>query len=552
MQLPNTTAHRRWPSTVRLLGGLFVGVALLFFVGCDSNDSGMNGNGDGNGNGNGNGGTAALTTYDTTTVDGEPTIRVTDDEGAGVAYTDADGNQVDEVTWSSDFNYILEEFIFVNEGQTLTIEPGTVIKGAPGSGEDATALIVSSGGQINADGNPDSDDPSEANPIIFTAQADDVADGGGGLGRDVRGEWGGVILLGNAPLNTEPGTQIVEGIPDDFEERAEYGGDNAEHNVGTFRFVQIRHSGSQLAAGDEIQGLTLGGLGRQSTVEYVESYASSDDGFEWFGGTVNTKHLVSAFNADDAFDIDQGHQGNHQFWFVVQSPEAAGRAAEQDGGTDPEDGTPLATSKTYNATYIGVGPGNSAGGGNDPFVIHRDNNASSYFNSVFVEGGRNAGLQIEDLFGDQADSRLRQENGDLIYQDNFWWNIGPDYGDDTAFEDIIQITEIDTTDDGMENPVPVDEDYRGQLADYLRDNNNQTLDVGQKPVSGISRMEGGGSLDPTASGPATSGAPSPSTDFENDGVNGSFEDVGYYGAFGPNENWAAGWTTLDAAGYFNN
>jgi hypothetical protein len=479
----------------------------------------------------------SVAAYDTTAVGNfSNSIVVSDVSDGGIGYVDANNNEVNEVTWTSDNVYVLDGFVFVNEGQTLNIEPGTRIVGAPGSAENASALIVASGGTINAEGEPD-------NPIIFTAQADD----GDGLGRDVRGQWGGVILLGDAPLNTQPGTQRVEGIPDD-EPRGTYGGDNPDHNVGTFKYVTIRHTGSQLGSGDEIQALTLGGVGNESTVEYVEAYASSDDGFEWFGGTVNTKYLVSAWNADDAFDIDQGFTSNNQFWFVVQSPDAAGRAAEQDGGTSPEDGMPFATPKIYNATYVGIGPGADAeGDNNSPLVIHRDNNASSYFNSLFLEGGRNDGLQIEDLFGDAEDSRKRQEAGDLMYENNFWYNIGPDYNDQTTFEDLIQITEVDTTDDGEDNPVPVDTTYRDDLADYLRSNGNDLLT--QSPVNSISRMSGSGGLDPRAANSASSGAPAPNSAFENDGVNGEFEQVPFYGAFG-SENWATGWTTLDANGYF--
>ena len=172
-------------------------------------------------------------------------------------------------------------------GRHSTSSQARSSKGLSGSGEDAAALIVARGGQIFADGNPGSDNPAEADPIIFTAEADD----GGGLGRDIRGEWGGVILLGDATLNSNPGVTQIEGVPS-TQGRAEYGGENDDHNIGVFRFVSIRHTGSTLASGSEIQGLTLGGLGSESTIEYVESYASNDDGFEFFGGTVNTKYLI--------------------------------------------------------------------------------------------------------------------------------------------------------------------------------------------------------------------------------------------------------------------
>jgi len=540
MQKTDTT-QSPWSNALRLLA-LFLIIPAFVLAGCDSNDNG--GDPPPPGNGGGNDDPFTVEAYDTTTVDGEDAIRVTDVERGGIGYVDENGDAVTEVTWSSDFVYILEEYIFVNDGQTLIIEPGTVIKGAPGSGENATALVVANGGTINADGNPGSDDPSTADPIIFTAQADD----GSGLGRDVRGQWGGVIMLGDAPLNTVPGTQTVEGISlADDDNRDEYGGSNAGHNVGTFRFVQIRHSGAQLGAGDEIQALTLGGIGNGSTIEYVEAFASSDDGFEWFGGTVNTRYLIAAFNADDSFDMDQGMQGNHQYWLGIQSPVEAGRIAEMDGGTDPEDGTPLASPKVYNATYIGIGPGaNAQGDNNSPFLIHRDNNATSYYNSVFVEGGRDAGLQVEDL-ASGADSRARQEAGDLNHENNLWWNIGPNWDpgatvDPTTFEDIIQLT---TDDQGNE----INPSYRDDLAQYLRDNGNQLL--ANSPIVSVSRDAGSNGLNPLATGDATSGAPAPDAANNNSGANGQLDDTGYYGAFDSSNNWAKGWSLLDQNGYFN-
>jgi hypothetical protein len=509
--------------------------AFIFLTGCDD---------DGNGDvvGPPPGEEFSVAAYDTS--DAGDVITVSDDEEGGIGYTDIDGNPVTEVTWDSDYVYELDGFVFVNEGQTLTIEPGTMIKGLPGSGEDASALIVSRGGTIIADGNPGSSDPSSANPIIFTAEADD----GSGLGPNVRGEWGGVILLGDARLNSTPGETSIEGVPGS--ERTLYGGDNDDHNVGTFRFVSIRHTGTQLGNGDEIQGLTLGGVGSESTIEYVESYASDDDGYEWFGGTVNTKYMIAAWAADDSYDMDEGYRGSNQFWLAVQAADAAGRAAEMDGGTDPETGTPLATPKIANATYIGIGPATTgtAGDANDPFVYHRDNNASSYFYSIFMDGGTDAGLHIEDLSGTGDDSRVQFEDGNLRHVENLWYNIGPSYADTTTFEDIIQLTTYDDDDDENTPEVPVDPSFRGELADYLRNNGNELLTT--SPVTDVTRNANGviTSFNPLAAGPATSASLSEPNNFgDQGGVNANFVPVDYYGAFG-DTNWAAGWTLLSQTG----
>ena len=534
-----------WFSFLRGVGAAFVTAALLFAAGCDSNGGGMSDDDDDDGNGDP---TVENVNYDTTDaeVNGKPVIEVSDDaEDRGIAYLDADGNEVTDVTWSSDFVYRLDNFVFVNDGETLTIDPGTLIQGMPGDGADAAALIVSRGGTIEADGNPGSDDPAQADPIIFTAEGDD----GSGFDRGTRGLWGGVILLGDATINSEPPTTTIEGVPDDIAgDRADYGAENGDfnddHDIGTFRFVSIRHTGSQLGGGDEIQGLTLGGVGSGSTIEYVESYASDDDGFEWFGGTVNTKYLISAFVSDDNFDIDEGYRGSNQFWLAVQAADEAGRIGEHDGGTDPEGGEPFATSKVANATYIGVGPGVQGidGDQGEPMLIQRDNNATSYYNTIFMDGRTtSAGLEVEDR-SDRTDARARFEAGDLVHENNLWWNVGANYDPgNTTFEEIIQITE--------ENGEPVDPSFRDDLAQGLRDAGNQLME--SAPIQAMNREDDQDIIDfdPRAAGPATNTALSSVSGFgDTGGENSDLVEVDYKGAFGPNTNWAKGWTLLDQNG----
>ena len=543
MQSTFNTTSGQWFSVLRGLGAILITAGLLFASGCDSNDSGMDPDPDPDPDPGNGSVTVDNPNYDTTDA-GE--VVVSDAaEGRGISYLDADSNLVEDVTWTNDFVYQLDNFVFVNEGETLTIEPGTVIQGLAGNGADAAAMIVTRGGTIQADGETDG---GEIDPIIFTAAGDD----GGGLGRDVKGRWGGVILLGDAPINSQPPTTQIEGIPDEVGgDRIRYGAENGDfdpnHNVGTFRYVSIRHTGTALQGGDEIQGLTLGGVGNGSTIEYVESYASDDDGFEWFGGTVNTKYLISAYASDDSYDIDEGWTGGNQFWLAVHGPEEAGRIGEHDGGTDPEDGQPLAASVVSNATYIGIGPGVSTpdvtGDGENPFLIQRDNNATSYYNTIFMGGRTNAGLQIEDLGGSE-DAANRWDEGTLKHQDNLWFNIGPDFSDQTEFEDLIQLTAEDVDDDGeLELVGDRGEAMRGNLATYLRDNGNQVLNTDQTPIASISRAQGargpdGGvqSFDPAPAGPATSGANEPD-EFGTGGENSSWTQVSFRGAFGSGAEW---------------
>ena len=161
-----------------------------------------------------------------------------------------DGNGTGTTTWKSGKTYYLQGFVFVNEGQILSIEPGCVIKGKAGQGENASALIVSRGGKIIAEGNAD-------NPIIFTAEADDL---NGSVSITDRGLWGGLIVLGKAELNSSPGESQIEGIPTS-ESRGRYGGNDDNDNSGVLKYISIRHGGTDIGEGNEINGLTLGGVG---------------------------------------------------------------------------------------------------------------------------------------------------------------------------------------------------------------------------------------------------------------------------------------------------
>src|SRR5690606_39227492 len=174
------------------------------------------------------------------------------------------------------------------------------------------------------------------------------------LTTDDRGLWGGVILLGRASLNVAGGEEQIEGLPES-DVRGTYGGDDDDDDSGVMRYVSIRHGGARIAPDNEINGLTMGGVGRGTTIEHVEVFANQDDGFEWFGGTVNTRYLVAAFCGDDSFDYDEGFRGKGQFWFALQAGDDAGSGGEFDGGTTPEDGQPYAIPTVYNMTLIGSG-----------------------------------------------------------------------------------------------------------------------------------------------------------------------------------------------------
>lgn len=231
-------------------------------------------------------------------------------------------NITSNTTWSADNVYQLGGRITVTSGATLTIEAGTIIKGEAGTGANATALLVARGGRLVADGNADA-------PIIFTSVADEItpeqiASGnytGPNLDPNINGLWGGVIVLGSAPIsasndNGDISEIQIDGIPTS-DPNGLYGGNNPTDDSGIIRYVSIRHGGSNIGAGNEINGLTLGGVGTGTVVEQIEVVANQDDGIEWFGGTVNTTNAVVWNAGDDAIDTDQSWAGTLDNFVVI-------------------------------------------------------------------------------------------------------------------------------------------------------------------------------------------------------------------------------------------
>ncbi len=248
-------------------------------------------------------------------------------------------------TWSSSKTYILGGRITVLAGATLTIEPGTVIKGQAGTGANATALLIARGAKLMAEGTAEK-------PIIFTSVADeitpaDVAAGNFGspnLASDANGLWGGVIVLGKARISASANEVQIEGIPTS-DQNGLYGGSDDADNSGVIKYVSIRHGGTNIGSGNEINGLTLGGVGSGTTIENIEIVGNQDDGIEWFGGTVNVKNVLVWNNGDDAIDTDQSWGGTLDN-FIIITP--AGHIFELDG---PE-GSYKATHTIKNGTVV--------------------------------------------------------------------------------------------------------------------------------------------------------------------------------------------------------
>jgi hypothetical protein len=246
------------------------------------------------------------------------------------------GHITSNVTWSPDSIYRLSGRIVVTNGVTLTIEAGTIIKGETGIGAEASALIIARGGKIIAEGTAE-------NPIIFTTVDDEIdySDleagnfGSPNLTADQNGRWGGLIILGKAPISASASEVQIEGIPTS-EVNGLYGGNNPNDNSGVLRYVSIRHGGTDIGNGNEINGLTLGGVGSGTFIDNIEVVANQDDGIEWFGGTVDVSNVVVWKSGDDAIDTDQAWSGTLTN-FVVVNP--AGNCLELDGPEGTLQGT---------------------------------------------------------------------------------------------------------------------------------------------------------------------------------------------------------------------
>jgi hypothetical protein len=252
-------------------------------------------------------------------------------------------NVTANTTWTADKIWILGSRIAVTSGVTLTIEPGTIIKGQAGTGANATALIIARGAKINAVG-------TAAAPIIFTSIADEIQPGqiaSPNLDPTLSGLWGGLMIMGNAPISADASSVQIEGIPAS-DPNGLYGGSDAADNSGVVKFVSIRHGGANIGEGNEINGLTLGGVGNGTVIENVEVVANQDDGIEFFGGTVNVTNALVWNAGDDAIDTDQAWAGTLNN-FIVVCGNQTDHALEIDG---PE-GSLLAGHTLTNGTVKG-------------------------------------------------------------------------------------------------------------------------------------------------------------------------------------------------------
>ncbi|MFZ5948206.1 MAG: T9SS type A sorting domain-containing protein [Stygiobacter sp.] len=247
------------------------------------------------------------------------------------------GNITTNTTLTNDKTYLLRGIVRVESGATLTIQAGTKIYG-----ESSTqgSLIIKPGGKINAVG-------TAQNPIIFTSEFTKP----GATRKPTYGDWGGIILLGKAPINVPGGTSSIEGPGDSF------GGNDPNDDSGVMKYVRIEYPGIAYSPNNEINGLTFGGVGSKTVIEYIMVAYSGDDSYEWFGGNVNCKYLIAYRGWDDDFDTDFGFSGKLQYLLGVRDPQIADQSAsngfESDNDGAGSTNTPRTSPTWYNVTLIG-------------------------------------------------------------------------------------------------------------------------------------------------------------------------------------------------------
>jgi hypothetical protein len=419
--------------------------------------------------------------------------------------TDVDGNlPVGSTTFTCANTYIIDQKVYVQDGADLFIQPGTVLRGDFGLTVDANALIVSRGGQLWANG-------TDCCPIIFT-DLNDPLDGTYSI--NIRGQWGGIIILGRATNNlllANGGLAVADGVgnieglvPGDS--RNHYGGTDDNDNSGSLKYVSIRHGGTNIGANNEINGLTLGSVGRGTTLEHIEVISNDDDGIEFFGGTVDLKHAVVMFCNDDYFDWDQGYRGRGQFWYGVQLPGASPQGDEgfeADGDDSNSGNSPLTDPTVYNVTLIGRGANRA--------VEAREGTRGRISNSIFANFS--AGIEATNEAARPVDA-----------YDNFL--AGTFECTNNAYDGIATLFTVNAVAAGA-----------GDLATFAAAGNASspgiidwsfTIDPLTNAVTGA--------LNPVpAAGTASSPEAAPIDDF--------FEGAAYKGAFKPGEQpWTAGWT----------
>jgi hypothetical protein len=408
-----------------------------------------------------------------------------------------EGN-LDTQTLTKDKKYLIKGQAFVRTGKVLTIQAGTIIKG-----DKATkgTLIVDKGGRIEANG-------TAAEPIVMTSNLP--------AGSRDRGDWGGLVILGNAPVNqTDPS---IEGITPSVV----FGGTNATDNSGTYKYLRVEYAGIELSPNNETNSITMGGVGSGTVMEYCMVTYGGDDGFEWFGGSVNGKYLIAFGMWDDCFDVDFGYSGKVQFGLSVRYPsfadQSGSNAFECDNGPNDNETAFLTTGVFSNFTCIGPRATNaqSINANYQHSLDLRRRTAVTIANSVFTGYPRGLRMNQQSVYNNYAAGTGKLLNN-IMVAPNTTFSVGSGM---TATATDIQ-TWFNLTNTTITAAIEDQFAVLG-LASNLAFGNNVTSNYPSNPNFAVTT----GTL---ASGAAF-------TDAKLSG----FQSVAYRGAFGASD-WTDGW-----------
>jgi len=410
-------------------------------------------------------------------------------------------------TLYADTVYTLTGLYFVPTGSYLNIQPGTVI-----TGDTAATLIIQPGAKIHANGTP-------TKPIVFTSRKP--------TGQRAPGDWGGIVMLGSAPTNQI--NPVIEGgiIP------GTYGGSVVDDSSGVMRYVRIEFPGYRFQLDNEVNGLTMGGVGRKTVIEYIQVSYSFDDSYEWFGGNVNARYLVAFGGTDDEFDGDFGWQGKVQFGFGMKDrnnwdPTGQTNGFEQDNESSASWKNPRTYPWFSNVTLIGP---NRLDGQNVPpgsetrhqyAAVMRRGTMTSVYNSILM--GYAGGYSLRDL------PSLTAANGDTLQARNISLQVFPG----TTYPPVHQSGTLSgfSADTWFNTPA------YGNLGGTAPRNPSA---IG---LTDLSIFNSPNPVPTAGSEPAIAG-----TDFSGNLSDPFFTPVSYRGAFDPSlswdQQWTAGWTNFD-------
>lgn len=320
--------------------------------------------------------------------------------------------------WTADNIYLMKGFVIVDNNATLTIQPGTIIKGAgkaddPSGQQRGATLIIRPGAKLMAVGTANA-------PIVFTSNQP--------AGSRNYGDWGGIAIFGKAPINQPSATTFEGGLPGTVGTYSD-----VNDNSGTMQYMRVEFGGIALLANSEINGISLYGVGAGTTMDHIQVSYSGDDAYEWFGGTVNMKNLIAYKTWDDDWDTDWGYSGKVQYGVSLRDPNVADQSGsngfESDNfnpgapATGPNAGLPLTAAVFANMSNFltaGTPPTGNTSGGSGPYqsAMHlRRNTSLSIFNSIMV--GYPEGLRLDAQTGttntlDNATSGALQLHGVVV------------------------------------------------------------------------------------------------------------------------------------------